>query len=364
MHQGVRQCGGGADSHAASPTFGGDSVRPSGVLLSRAAWLLALALMGLPDTRSWAETCTTQSAMQPGDREALAEASREIAGKMQTGDLTGLQAQTVAEFASNFGGIRQAVQELEPHLQGDSLVLDDIFLLDATGLGAGAEAQFFCTLNRSQADVDLSINGLTSGVYGFAVVRASGSSPWRISMLLRRDNGRWLLAGFFPGATTAAGHDGVWYWREARRLAVARQIWSAWLFFGEARALLQPAPFVQSSHLERLEDERKSAAPPALSAGISATTPLVVKGVDTTEYRFTALSADSVLGRDKLDVLAHVEGQAGDAAALRSQGDGAARALLAAYPELRSSFGGVLIALDLPGSTQPLITERPIAEIH
>lgn len=327
------------------------------------AVLIGLLATGGVISHASAEVCTTQSQMQAVDRDALAQAARVIAGRLQANDTAGLQALTVPEFARNFDGMRSAAQELAPHLNGSTPALDQIYLLDATGLAAGSDAQFFCTLNRSQAEVDLSIGGLSAGTYGFAIVKTTGASPWRVSLLLRRDAGKWLLAGFFPGATTAAGHDGVWYWREGRRLAAAKQNWSAWLAFGEAQALLRPAAFVQSTHLERLQDERKAAAPPALSNGISASTPLVVKGPDGAEYRFTGLETEALSGRDKIDVLLRLEASGTDAPALRSQADGAARALVSAYPELRSSFAGVLVALERPG-TPPLITEHTMAEIR
>lgn len=326
---------------------------------------LVLALWcALTTGPAWGESCTTQSQMQAGDREGLATAARQIASTMQKGDVTALEGQTVAELQRNFGGVRQAALDLAPELKGDALQVESVYLLDATGLQAGADAQFFCTLNRSQAEVDFAIRGLTAGVYGFAVVQGEGPSPWRVSLLLRKDTGRWLLAGFFPGATEAAGHDGVWFWKEGRRLAAARQPWSAWLMFGEARTLLLPAPFVQSAHLERLEEDRKAAAPPALSAGVSATTPLVVKGPDGKEYRFTDLGTEPIAGRDKVDLSARVDGEPGDATVLQGESDGAARALLAAYPELRGTFGGVVIALATTAGAQPLVTERPMASLH
>ncbi len=323
---------------------------------------LAVGLAGVG--RGWAESCTTQSQMAVGDRDGLAAAAQAVARTLQNGDMTGLQGETVAELQGSFGSVRQAAQELQPELKGDTLQVESVYLLDATGLQAGADAQFFCSLNRSQAEVDFAIRGLTAGMYGFAVVGAQGASPWRVSMLLRRDSGRWLLAGFFPGPTEADGHDGVWYWKEGRRLAAARQPWSAWLMYGEARRLLLPAPFVQSGHLERLDDERKAAAPPALSAGVSATTPLVVKGPDGKEYRFTELGTEALAGRAKVEVAAHLEGEAGDAAVLRGESDGAARALVAAYPELRGNFGGVVIALGTTPGAQPLVTERPMSQLQ
>ena len=281
---------------------------------------------------------------------------------MQSGDTAGLQAETIPELTKDFSGIRGAVLDLGPHLKGDTLVVDQVYLLDATTLAAGSDAQFFCTLNKSQAEVDLSIAGLAPGTYGFAVVYAQGASPWRVSVLLRRDAGRWLLAGFFPGPTQAAGHDGVWYWREARRLNAAKQPWTAWLYYTEAQALLRPAGFVQSTHLERLQDEQKAAAPPALSSGVSATTPLVIKGPDAKEYRITGLGVEAFAGRSKTDAVVHVDEVATDPEELRARGDGTARALVAAYPEVKSSFDGVLVSLEAPGRPA-LVTEHRMADI-
>ena len=309
-----------------------------------------------------AETCTTQSAMQPVDREALAGAARDLTVKLQSGDGAGLEGETIPELRKDFMGMRAAAFDLAPHLRGDTLLVDQVYLLDATTLAAGSDAQFFCTLNKTQAEVDLSIAGLTAGTYGFAVVYGQGASPWRVSLLLRRDAGKWLLAGFFPGPTQAAGHDGVWYWREARRLNTAKQPWTAWLYYTEAQALLRPAGFVQSTHLERLQDEQKAAAPPALSSGVSATTPLVIKGPDGMEYRITGMGVEALSGRSRADVLVHMEEASPDPAVLRIRSDGLAMALVAAYPELRSSFDGVLVSLDAAGRPG-LITEHTMAAI-
>ena len=327
-----------------------------------AGWLLAGLIMAGGVIQASAETCTTQSQMQPADRDALAQVARDVAGKIQAGDVTGLQGETVAEFATNFSGIRNASLDLSPHLKGDTLAVDQVYLLDATGMAAGAEAQFFCALNRTQAEVDFSIAGLSAGTYGFAIVEATGASPWRVSLLLRRDAGRWLLAGFFQGPTQAAGHDGLWYWREARRMAAAKQQWTAWLYFAEAQSLLRPASFVQSTHLERLQDEQKAAAPPVLSAGVSATTPLVIKGPDAKEYRFTGLGVEALGGRDKPEVVVHLEAVSQDPAELRTQADGAARAIVSAYPELKNSFAGVLVSLEAQGRP-PLVTEHLITDL-
>ncbi len=317
-----------------------------------------------------AEVCTTQSQMKEADRAALTAAARSLAQKVQANDAAGVRSETVAEYATDFGAIRSVLGSTAPHLQGASAQVEQVYLLDAEGmkLAAGAksgDAQFFCSLNRSQAEVDFLIPGLTPGRYGFALVGFSGSAtPWRVSFLLRQEGARWLMAGLYQEATTAAGHDGLWYWSEARRFAAAKERWDAWLYFREAEQLMRPAEFVRTSHLEKLEDEQKSDAPPALSAGVSAETPLIVKGADGAEYRFTDLSADDALSRDKVDVVAHLRVDAiGDPVAARKRNSDAMRALVAAYPELRQAFHGVWMFADATGGS-PFATEQPMAEIH
>ena len=84
--------------------------------------------------------------------------------------------------------------------------------------------------------------------------------------------------------------------------------------------MLRPAAFVQSTHLERLQDEQKAAAPPALSSGVSETTPLVIKGQDGKEYRITGLSLEALAGRSRADVVVRLEEPSTDPAELRGAG--------------------------------------------
>ena len=173
-----------------------------------------------------------------------------------------------------------------------------------------------------------------------------------------------MVVGFYPRAMQAAGHDGLWYWKEARGMASRKENWNAWLYFGQADQLLRPAGFVQTTHAEKLRDETSAAAPPALSDGISVEVPLVVKAPDGTEFRFTGLGVDDSLGKDKLDVSAHLKADAlPDAAAARKRNGDAMTALVAAYPELRKAFHGVWVFAEVPGAN-PFGTESPMSDIH
>lgn len=332
-------------------------------------WIAFAFTAALICSAASAETCTTQSAMTGTDRDALTSAAREMAMKVQTNDAAGLQTITIPEYAKDFGAIQGAVGSASAKLKGATLVVEQVYLLDAVDLKPGpdgkpANAQFLCTLNRSVNEADFSIPSLPAGKYGFAIVEAQGvATPWRLSFLLRQEQGRWQMAGFYPKPMTAAGHDGLWYWTEARTMAKSKEQWSAWLYYQQAEALLNPSGLILSTHLEKLRTEQTSAAPPALSSGVSADSPLVVKGPDGAEYHFTGLGVDDSLAKEKIDVIAHLKvDQIGDPVAARKRNTDAMSALVAAYPELRKSFHGVWIFTEVPGQN-PYATELAMSEI-
>jgi len=314
------------------------------------------------------ESCTTQSAMTPADRSALADAARSLALKVQSADTAGLRLTLTPELTKDAAAFEYLVGNTSTKLTGSAAVVEQVYLLDASGLkknadGSPAEAQFFCSLNKTTAEVQFSIPALPPGRYGFALVTFAAPKPWRLSMLMRQEAGRWLLAGFYPSAMTAAGHDGLWYWTEARQMAKSKQQWVAWLYYQEAQRLLSPADFVMTTHLDKLRTEASGAAPSVLSEGISADSPLVGKAADGTEYRFTVLGVDDSLGQASVDVAAHYKADSiSDPVLARKRNDAAAAALVAAYPELRKPFHGVWVFAESTGKP-PFATEAPMEAI-
>ena len=317
-----------------------------------------------------AEVCTTQSQMTTADRDALSAAGRSLAAKVQANDVSGLQAATAAAYAKDFTGIGPVVGSTSAKVKGGTPVVEQVYLLDGAQLkpaadGSVPDAQFFCSLNKSTNEADFTISGLTPGRYGFVMVDVpDGSSPWRLSFLLRQEQGQWTMAGFYPKPLTAAGHDGLWYWTQARTMTAQKERWNAWLYYQQAESLLTPANFIQSTHLEKLKTEASAAAPPALSEGVSPEAPLVVKGANGAEYHFTGLGVDDSLAKEKVDIAAHLKvDQIGDPVAARKRNTDAMVALLTAYPELRKPFHGVWIIADVPGQN-PFATEQAMSEIH
>ena len=339
----------------------------AGMMKKRLVVLLATGVLGAGV--ALAEVCTTQSAMTATDRDALVAAARGLALKVQAGDVNGLRTATVAEYAKDFGGIGDVVGSTAPKLKGGTLAVEQVYLLDGTQLkpgpdGSTADAQFFCSLNHTMAEVDFLIPGLAPGRYGFVMVDVASATPWRLSFLLRQEQGQWQMAGFYPKPQTAAGKDGLWYWRQARTMATNKEQWNAWLYYQQAESLLRPTGFIQSTHLEKLKTEQTAITPPAVSDGVSPESPLVVKGADGAEYRFIGLGVDDSLGRDKINVTAHLKVDSlADAAAARKRNTDAMVALLAAYPELRKPFHGVWVFAEAAGQN-PFVTEQAMSEIH
>ncbi len=329
--------------------------------------LLVVGLM-LPELAG-AEVCTTQSQMASADKSGLETAGLELAGKVLASDGSGLRADAAPELAKDFAGLGSVVGDLAPKLKGGTLAVDQVYLLDGSTLKAGADgsappAEFYCSLNRSVAEVDFVFSALPPGRYGFVIVNVKGAAvPWRLSFLMRQDGTKWMLAGLYPRATMAGGHDGLWYWTQAREMTVRKEAMGAWLYYDEARALLQPADFVRSTHLEKLTTEQTAATPPALSGGVSADVPLVLKGADGTEYRFTALSVEDAPTVDAVDVAAHQKVESlGDPATARKRNTDAMSALVHAFPELRKSFHGMWMVTEVTGQN-PFTTEQSMSEI-
>jgi hypothetical protein len=349
-------------------------LRPS-LLLPTSLLVAGLLAVSAAAASVSAETCTTQSQMKPADRDILAQAAANLATRIQANDASAVRTSTIADFRDNFAGMASTIASIAPKLAAAEPQVEQLYLLDASSLsktaaGANPDAQFFCSLNQTENAAEFAIPQLPPGRYAFAMVRMQNANPWRLSLLLRFDNNQWLLAGLYPKPLTAAGHDGLWYWKQARALsgsasapAASKEPWNAWLLYQEAQSLLQPTGFLSSTHLDKLDSETSAAAPPAVSAGLSPDAPLVLKAADGTEFRFTSLGVDDSLSNDKVDVAAHYKVDSlGDGTTARKANVDAITALVAAHPELRRAFHGVHIFADAPNQS-PYATELAMSEI-
>jgi hypothetical protein len=321
-------------------------------------WLFAavLALPAALPIKLHAESCTMPSQMAAADNSAITAAGLSFAGWVKTNDVAGVKASTIPQYAENFDGIAAAISATSPKIAGDALSVINLYILDASDHTGIKDAQFFCTLSNSAGEVIFSLPALPAARYAFVTVRAQGTQGvWNLSFVLRQSGSDWQLAGFIPKPATAAGHDGLWYWTQARAYAKQNQHWNAWLYYAEADTLLSPVDFVSSTNRDKLHAEQEAAQPTELAAnGISAEHPLIPHGV---VFAYTAIGTQESQDGKLLELGVHVAAtDVSDPAAVRERSMKALSALLAAYPELRSAFTGAWVYSDVPGQS-PFGTE-------
>jgi len=324
------------------------------------AWLLVML-----SVTAGAQTCTTQAKMPTATRTALADEALQLGTAVKSGDANGVKAATVPEYANNFAPIEYVIRNTADKLKGDTLRVTQVYVLDVSSRKAGdtSEADFTCPLQGSTAETDFSFSSLPAGVYGFAMVEAAGGErPWLLAFVLEQENGAWKMAGFYPHARTAVGKDGLWYWNAARA-NVKTKPWLAWLEYDEASELLRPASFVSSTSLDKLMAEQHAGAPPQLSDGISVQTPLVVKAADGQEFHFTSMTNEAAADDSSLNLVLHFAAeQLAGVEANRARDLAAAKAMLAAHPELRQGYGSIYVFGDVAGQN-PSVLSLKMTEI-
>jgi hypothetical protein len=299
-------------------------------------------------------------------RQSLADTALALASAIKANDSERVRSMSAPEIASNFDSTVFVIQQTSAAIANSTLRVTQLYKLDASSRKAGdaAEADFGCALAGTNDEVDFAIPGLPPGVYAFAIVEAAGNRPWLLPVLLAQQGSAWKMAGFYPHARTAVGHDGLWYWTTARTDAKAGKKWLAWVLYGQADQLLRPANFVTSTHLDQLRSERRTNAPGELSDGISAETPLVIKGKSGPDFHFTSIGSIATDDGKALNlVLRYQTDSVADPTAAGARNTAAASALLTAHPELREGFSGVRVFADAPGQT-PFTTEQNLSEIH
>src|SRR5689334_18252218 len=101
--------------------------------------LVMLVLLALGVVTAPGETCTTQSAMTPAERDALAVAARGMAEKVLSNDAVGLRSVTIDEYARDFSAIQNAVGSASEKVKGATMIVQQVYLLVASDLKRTAD---------------------------------------------------------------------------------------------------------------------------------------------------------------------------------------------------------------------------------
>ncbi|HEX3438187.1 MAG TPA: hypothetical protein VHT24_15565 [Pseudacidobacterium sp.] len=308
-----------------------------------------------------AVTCTTQSQMTDAQRTAYVQAVRSLAAEIQSGNISAVKANTIASVAAQFDPIAATIQSISPNLQGAVFAIQNIYSLNASDLKATADTQFFCSVPGSQMLTTVSLSQLPPGNYALALIHATGGKqPQQMAMILAKDppgSADWKLAGFFVRPLAYTGHDGVWYWTQAREYAKKHQEWNAYFYYQTAAYLLAPVDFISSPNLEKLQKEMDSVRPD----GLPGNEPMTVVANGQT-YEITSLHTDGSLGQLDL-VVNYKTADASDPVATRSRNIDVMKALLRQHPELREGFHGLWVYANAENQ-RPFGIEQPMNQIQ
>lgn len=323
--------------------------------------LLLAAVLGAA-APAFAVSCMTQSQMPAPQRTVLAQTAQMIGQNVESGNAAAVRTQTIASVAAQFTGIENSIQAVNATIQHAALTVDSLYLLDASDLKAAQESQFFCGIPGSTLTVEITIPDLPPGKYALAVLHATGvPQPQQISLILQNDptgGPDWKLAGFFTRPMTMGGHDGVWFWQQARDYAAKKQLWPAWFYYQAAQNLLLPVDFLSSPNLQKLEKESEQSRPDALPGQNPMRLSTGALNFDITNVHVGEFSGQLDL------IVTYIATPGLDPVAARAQVTALMRALLLQYPGLQNAFHGLWVYAAAPGSQAPFALELPMSQIE
>lgn len=324
--------------------------------------LFALSAMILYPLTARAVSCTMQGEMKDADRAGYVKAARSIGFNIQSGNISAVRADTIPAVAAQFEPIAATIQQAAPQIQKATLTVEHLYNLNATDLAAGAQqADFFCSLTGSNRVITITIRQLPKGNYLLAILHATGvEQPQQVSLILQNDpagSEQWKLAGLFVRPLTAAGHDGVWYWKQARDFADKKQNWNSYFDYETAAFLLDPVDFLSTPNLQKLQKEADAVKP----VDLPAETPLEVEAGGQ-PLQITGLHTQTFQGGLDLVVDYKAKGVS-DPVATRTQIVALMKALLAQHPELRTGFHGLWVYA-YNNNGQPFAIELPMNQIE
>jgi len=291
------------------------------------------------------------------DRDALSAIITRVATAVIGQDYATLQAVLLPQEASQWEGIRGAVEQAAPLVKGGQFQLRNLYLLDASEQTSPADTQFFCSNPSGSMTVTVNMSALPPGRYAVALADALGSPmAGQMGLILAWDGAatQWKLAGLTVRPGVFDGHDGVWYWVRGRALAKADP-WSAWYSYDAARYLLLPVDILSSPNLEKLHQEQALIMPSPQSAF-----PLSLPDGDRT-WKIEAVGLDPALREPDLGVVYQSTGVT-DPAALRTEATAVLSAFLKAQPGIRANFHGLWAYAEKDGKRTAVI-ELPMDKI-
>src|SRR5262249_4333467 len=197
----------------------------------------------------------TRTAIETAAQQAYDQASR--------GDVNTLKSNSMPQLQSSFNGISAAIGDNKDAFAGAKPQLRTYFLLDS-GDTPNPDGAFYCGVygakGTSSGGAQFSFPGVT-GKYAVVIQDFVGNKgPFALTTIFQ-DNGGWKLAGLQIRPESAAGHDGLWYLKQAREYKGKGQAHNAWFYYVTSWELLAPIPAMNTTLLGNILQESNGIVP-------------------------------------------------------------------------------------------------------
>ena len=305
---------------------------------------LLIALASLP---SWSQTCSTKDDVPQQTRTAIEAAAQQAYDQASRADINTLKTNSVPQLQSNFNGIAGAINDNKDALNGAKAQLRTYFLLDS-GDTPNPDGTFYCGVygskGTSSGGAQFAFPGAT-GKYAVVIQDFIGSKgPYALTTIFQ-DMGGWKLAGLQIRPESAAGHDGIWYLKQARDYKNKGQAHNAWFYYVTSWELLAPIPSMNTTLLGNIQEESNGILP----KDVPVQGKPVAYQANGKTYNITDMTTYKT---DKtLDLLIKYSvPSASDFGSTQADARGLATAMVAQYPELKDGFSNVWVhAIDPNG---------------
>ena len=311
---------------------------------------------------AFAQSCVTASDMDDATRNAIVSTAKRYFDMAARGDAASLKQNSIPGVAANFSDIETAIKDNQATFSSATAAPRPPFLLKAEGTAPFERAEFLCGVFGAKGQTADSavfvLNNLPPGNYALDTLDLTSSKgPSTVSFVFQQFGPDWKLGGFYVKESDLAGHDGKWYADHAREFKDKGQNLNAWFYYLEARDLLVPVPFMSTMATDKLYDESLAVKPADLPA---ADHPLDLVGQVAAPKqvpqkpgeRFNNANATrtyevidlfpTAVGNDFDLVVKYRVADISDTAKTFQDNMAVIKALVAKYPELRDSFGGIV----------------------
>jgi len=300
----------------------------------------ACLLLAAASLTARAQTCQGRDEIPEQTRTAIETAAQQAFDQAARGDVNTLKSNSVPQLQSGFNGIAGAINDNKDAFSGAKPQLRTSFLLDS-GPTPNPDGTFYCGVYGSK--------GVSSGGAQFAFPGATGKyavviqdfigskGPFALTTIFQEVNG-WKLAGLQIRAESAAGHDGLWYLKQARDYKSKGQSHNAWFYYITSWELLAPIPSMNTTLLGNILEESNGIQP----KDVPAEGKPVAYTANGKTYNITDMSTYKTEKNLDLSVKYSVPSTS-DFNATQLDARNLATALAAQYPEFKDAFGNIWV---------------------